>query len=49
MRRQKGQPRYTGSIFNFKFSRPRKLHPVLQLKGSICVQKKDAQFPHVSS
>ena len=27
---------------------PRKLHPVFHLKGGICVQKKDAQFPHVS-
>ena len=28
---------------------PRKLHPVFHLKGGICVQKKDAQFPRVST
>ena len=28
---------------------PRKLHPVFDLKGGICVQKKDAQFPRVST
>ena len=28
---------------------PRKLHPVFHLKGGICVQKIDAQFPRVST
>ena len=28
---------------------PRKLHPVFHLKGGICVQKKYAQFPRVST
>ena len=33
---------------NEKDLSPRKLHPVFHLKGGICVQKKDAQFPRVS-
>ena len=28
---------------------PRKLHPVFHLKADICVQKKDRQFPRVST
>ena len=31
------------------FLSPRKLHPVFHLKGGICVKKKDAQFPRVST
>ena len=28
---------------------PRRLHPVFHLKGGICVQKNNAQFPRVST
>ena len=28
---------------------PRKLHPILHIKGGICVQKNDTQFPRVST
>ena len=36
-------------IYTMMYLSPRKLHPVFHLKGGICVQKKDAQFPRVST
>ena len=35
--------------FNLIHLGTHKLHPVFHLKGGICVQKKDAQFPRVST
>ena len=41
--------RVPGGGASFLGLRPRKLHPGFHLKGGICVQKKDAQFPRVST